>query len=78
MRNNWNGVGNNKRGGKLTVAAFCRRVAGRYGSDWPLIPILTEGGWPERPTEGRFNWKKEAVRKNWNGGGKQKGEANSP
>ena len=61
-----------KRGGKLTASAICRRVAGRYGSDGPLIPILTEGGRPARPTEGQFNWKKEAVRKNRNGGGKTK------
>ena len=61
-----------KRGSKLTAAAFCRQVAGRYGSDGPLIPILTEGRRPARPTEGQFNWKKEAVRKNRNGGGKTK------
>ena len=67
-----------KMGGKLTAAAFCRQVAGRYGSDGPLIPLLTEGGQPVRPTEGQFNWKKEAVRKIGMVGGKQKGEANSP
>ncbi len=55
-----------KRRGKLTAAAFCRQVAGRYGSNGPLIPLLTEGGQPVRPTEGQFNWKKEAVRKNRN------------
>ena len=35
-----------KRRGKLTAVAFCRQFAGRYGSDGPLIPLLTEGGWP--------------------------------
>ena len=61
-----------KRRGKLTAAVFCRQVAGRYGSDGPLIPLLTEGGQPARPPKEQFNWKKEAVRKNWNGGGKTK------
>ena len=44
MRKNWNGMVGEiiKRGGKLTASAICRRVAGRYGSDGPLIPILTE------------------------------------
>ena len=72
VRKNWNGGGKTKRRGKLTAAAFCRQVAGRYGSDVPLIPLLTEGGRPARPTEEQFNWKKEAVRKNRNGGGKTK------
>ena len=58
--------------GKLTAAAFCKRVAGRYGSDGHLIPLLTEGGRPARPTEEQFNWKEEAVRKNRNCGGKTK------
>jgi hypothetical protein len=58
--------------GKLTAAAFYRQVVGRYGSDVPLIPLLTEGGRPARPTEEQFNWRKEAVRKNRNGGEKTK------
>ena len=72
MRKNWNGGGKIKRRGKLTAAAFCRQVVGRQCSDGPLIPLLTEGGQPAQPTEEKFNWKKEAVRKNWNGGGKTK------
>ena len=63
-----------KRRGKLTAATFYRQVAGRYGSDGPLIPLLIEGGQPAWPTEKKFNWKKEAVRKNQNGGGKDKKE----
>ena len=59
-----------KRRGKLTSAAFYRQVAGRYGSDGPLIPLLTEGGRPVQQTEEQYNWKKEAIRKKWNGGGK--------
>ena len=58
-----------KRRGKLTAAAICRQVVGRYGSNGPLILILTEGGWPVRPTDEQF-WKKEAVRKNGIVGGK--------
>ena len=46
-----------KRRGKLTSVAFCRSVAGRYGSDWPLIPILIEGGQPAQSTEVKFDWK---------------------
>ena len=38
---------------------------GRCGSDGPLVPLLTEGGWWVQPTEEqfKFNWKQEAVRK---------------
>ncbi len=54
--------------GKLMATAFCGQVAGRYGSNRYLIPELTEIGWPVWPTDEKF-WKKEAVRKNWNGGG---------
>ena len=33
-----------KRRGKLTAAAFCRLVIGKYGSYGPLISLLPEGG----------------------------------
>ncbi len=42
------------------------------GSNGPLIPLLIEGEGPAWPIEKQFNWKKEAVRKNWNDGGKNK------
>ncbi len=64
--------------GKLTAAAFCRRLAGRYGSDGPSIALLTVGGWPVRPTEEQFNWKKKLLEKTGMVGGKENGEANSP
>ncbi len=62
-----------KRRGKLTAAAFCRQVTGRYGSYGHLIPLLTEGGRSARPTEEQYNCKKEAMRNNQNGGKKIKG-----
>ncbi len=47
-----------KRRGKLAAIAFCRQFAGRYGSDQPLIPLLTKGGCLAQPTEEQFDWKK--------------------
>ena len=74
VRKNWNGRGKIKRRGKLTAAAFRRRVVGRCGRDRPLIPLLTVGGQPVEPIEEQFNWKKEAVRKKLEWWGENKKE----
>ena len=49
---------------QLEVASF----AGRYGSNGPLIPLLIEGGWPARPTDEWFHWKKLLWEEIWSGG----------
>ena len=67
-----------KRRGKLTAAALCRQVTGRYGSHGPLIPLLTEGGRQAWPTKRNLIGKKKLLEKIGMVGGKQKGEANSP
>ena len=46
-------------------------------SDGPLNTLLIEGRWPAQPTEEQFNWKKEAVTKNWAVGEKEGGMENS-
>ncbi len=41
---------------------LCRQDKGKYDSNRPVIPLLTEGGWPARPNKEQF-WKIETVKK---------------